>query len=40
MIAFAILKFRAEEKFCNFRCVGVGALLRSAFENNCNRWRL
>lgn len=38
---FAIPKFRAaEEKFCNFRRIGVGALLRPAFENNCNRWRL
>lgn len=35
---FAIPKFRAtEEKFCNFRRIDVGALLKPAFENNCNR---
>lgn len=38
---FAIPKFRAaKEKFCNFRRIGVGALLKPAFENNCNRWQL
>lgn len=40
-LPFAIPKFQAAaEKFCNFRRIGVGVLLRPAFENNCNRWRL
>lgn len=37
----SISKFRmAEGKLCNFRRLDVGALLMSAFENNCNRWWL
>jgi len=34
-LPFAIPKFQAvAEKFCNFRRIGVGVLLRPAFENN------